>query len=150
MEFNTFLKEVGFFQDLSAEELSEVSRSVSEKTYSKSDIIIEEGTPGDSLYIIKKGKVVIEKEHNKKKSILAELGPTMFFGEMSLINDYPHSARVVAKEDCELLLINRLDLEVILNWNTLLGLKLWRAFSRILSERLRDTNIKITEKIFSS
>ncbi len=150
MEYNKFLKEVGIFQDLTEEELFEVSRSVRELAIPSGTIIIEEGTPGDSLYIIKKGSVSVEKELNGRRSLLTVMGPPQFFGEMSLIDDYPHSAIVTAKEDCELLLINRLDLEIILNWNTVLGLKLWRAFSRVLSERLRETNSRIFEKMFSA
>lgn len=150
MEYNMFLKEVELFDGLSDEELYEVSRSVRETAVTKGATIIEEGTPGDSLYILKKGKVTIVRESGDEKVVLAELEPPKFFGEMSLIDDYPHSAKVKAVEDCEMLLINRLDLEIILNWNTVLGLKLWRAFSKVLSERLRDTNAKIMERMFNA
>ncbi len=150
MEYNEFLSNVGIFQDLTDEELFEVSRSVRELAVPAGTVIIKEGTPGDSLYILKKGTVTVEKERNGRKSLLTVLEPPKFFGEMSLIDDYPHSAAVTAKTDCELMLVNRLDLEIILNWNTLLGLKLWRAFSKVLSERLRETNNRIFEKMFSS
>jgi len=145
-----FLKNVEIFKGLNDDELFEISRSVTELSVPPNYCVIEEGTPGDSLYIIKKGKVIVEKEKNGRQTVLAELGPPRFFGEMSLIDEYPHSARVRALEDCQFYTINRLDLEIILNWNTVLGFKLWRAFSRVLSERLRTTNERIFEKMFNA
>ncbi|MBN2384324.1 cyclic nucleotide-binding domain-containing protein [bacterium] len=150
MVITDFLKQVEIFRNLADDELYEISRSVTELSVPKDYIIIEEGTPGDSLYIIKTGKVIVEKRRNERVTILAELEPPRFFGEMSLIDEYPHSARVTALENCEFLLINRLDLEIILNWNTVLGFKLWRAFSKVLSERLRTTNERIFEHMFTT
>lgn len=150
MMIQDFLKKVEIFQNLADDELYEISRSVSELSVPKGYIIIEEGTPGDSLYIIKQGKVIVEKEKNDRTTVLAKLEPPRFFGEMSLIDEFPHSAKVTALEDCQLLLINRLDLEIILNWNTVLGFKLWRAFSKVLSERLRVTNERIFDIMFST
>ncbi|MFC1851354.1 Crp/Fnr family transcriptional regulator [candidate division CSSED10-310 bacterium] len=150
MDNKDFLKQVEIFRDLSEDELFEVSRSLSEMKAPTGTVIIEERTPGDSLYIIKKGRVMIEKEAGERKALLAELTPPLFFGEMSLIDDYPHSAKVTAVEDSELLLINRLDLEIILNWNTVLGVKMWRSFSKVLSERLRQTNDRIFQKMYDA
>ncbi len=150
MEHGEFLKEIKVFAGLLDEELAEVSRSVEERTVPPGEVIVEEGTPGDSLYLIKRGRVRVEKRRGDTAVKLAELGPKMFFGEMALIDDAPHSARIVAEEECEILTINRLDLDIILNWNTVLGMRLWRTVAQVLAERLRSTNEKIFERMLTA
>jgi CRP/FNR family transcriptional regulator len=150
MEHGEFLKEIKVFAGLSDEELAEVSRSVEERTVPPGGVIVEEGTPGDSLYLIKRGRVRVEKRRGDTAVKLAELGPRMFFGEMALIDDAPHSACIVAEEECEILTINRLDLDIILNWNTVLGMRLWRTVAQVLAERLRSTNEKIFERMLTA
>lgn len=147
MTYGKFLESVELFKNLTVEEIDEISQSITVERFPKGALIIEEGTPGDSLYIIQQGAVVIERTRNGQTIRLDSLKPPRFFGEMSLIDQYPHSARAVAVEDCVILLINRLDLDIILNWNTVLGFKMWRTFSKVLSERLRKTNERVFEKI---
>ncbi len=56
----------------------------------------------------------------------------------------------MAEEACEILTINRLDLDIILNWNTALGMRLWRTVAQVLAERLRSTNDKIFERMLTA
>ena len=82
-----FLKNVELFKSLSDEEIEEVSQSISSEHYSQGSVIIEEGTPGDSLYILQSGTVIIERERDGAKIQLAAMEPPSFFGEMSLIDE---------------------------------------------------------------
>ena len=78
--------------------------------------------------------------------ILAELEPGKAVGEMSLIDSYPTSATVIAVEESDLIAVGRLDLNVLLNWNPILAAKMWRSFTRMLSERLRGMNEQMLER----
>lgn len=151
MTNEAFLKSVSLFESLGDEELAEVARSIEEQSYAKGSVVVKEGSAGDCLYLVKRGAVRVEKMRDGKSLVLAELGPGTFFGEMSLIlEDAPHSATVTAKENCEILLIRRLDLEIILNWNTALGMRIWRTFAQVLAARLRETNDKILEQMLAA
>lgn len=147
MDYSNFIKNVELFRNLTEEERFEISQTVEELSVNKDTIIFEYGTPGDALYIVKSGLVSIERIWKVNSIKLAEISSPGFFGEMSLIDDYPHSARAIAVENTVLLTIKRLDLDIILNWNTILGSKMWRVFSKVLSERLRNTNEQIFEKL---
>jgi CRP-like cAMP-binding protein/Fe-S-cluster-containing hydrogenase component 2 len=60
--------------------------------YARGTHIIHLGAPGDALYLIESGQVVVE----VGKRAFAHLDEGDFFGEMSLLNDEPHNADVRA------------------------------------------------------
>jgi CRP-like cAMP-binding protein len=91
--------------------------------------------------------VTVEKTLGERRIRLAELGPGAAFGEMSLIDNIPTSATVTAVAPVQLLLISRLDLNVLLNWDTVLAAKMWRSFTEMLCHRLRSTNEKLSERL---
>jgi CRP/FNR family transcriptional regulator, cyclic AMP receptor protein len=78
-------------------------------------------------------------EADGKETILTIIGPGEFFGEMSLIDDNPRSATVVAIEPCELLSIGRRDFRRCLVENSDLAM----AVMRVLVRRLREADRKI-------
>jgi CRP-like cAMP-binding protein len=136
----TMLKETPFFSTLDETELDAVAKCVVSKSHPAGSVIIKEGALGECLYLVRSGLVRVEKDRGGRTIKLAELGEGAAFGEMSLIDSAPTSATVTAVEPSELLEIGRLDLNVLLNWNPILASKMWRSFSRMFSERLRDMN----------
>jgi len=86
------LKAVPFFAGLDVKQLKTVAASGKELTYSDGDTIVEEGTMGVGFYMVIDGKV----EVRKGTKTLAKLSKGQFFGEMSLIDEEPRSADVVA------------------------------------------------------
>lgn len=77
------------------------------------DVLFREGDPGDALYVIVEGEVVVETEGPPRVE-LVRLGPGEFIGEVALMTDQPRSATVAAVEDSELLRIDRLTLARVL------------------------------------
>ena len=77
---------------------SRLKKSV--KVYQKSDVIFEENTCGNEMYILKSGKVRLALGDTKQG---ADVGcieqPGEFFGEMALIDNSPRSATAIADED---------------------------------------------------
>jgi len=73
---------------------------MTEKQFSKGDVIFREGELGETLYQIKEGVVSIFSAYGEdNQQLLVELGKGKFFGEMAVIETYPRSATAVAKED---------------------------------------------------
>lgn len=70
-----------------------------QKIFKKGDYILKENTTGNEAYIINSGRVEVFRIVRGKKVLLATLGPNQIFGEMSMIDDRPRSANVVALED---------------------------------------------------
>jgi CRP-like cAMP-binding protein len=56
------------------------------KSYKESEIIFEENTLGDEMYVIHSGKVKLSTKAPGREVDLATLGPGEFFGEMSSVS----------------------------------------------------------------
>ena len=115
------------------------------KVYQKSDVIFEENSRGDEMYIMRSGKVKLVLGGTRGG---AEVGileqPGEFFGEMALIDESPRSATAIAEED-------NTELEVLDRENFLRMIREYPEFAldimRELSERTRLGNALYTEVI---
>ncbi len=72
---------------------------MSEKTFRAGEIIFNKGDFADSFFQILSGSVEVILGEGEKRKTLTELGPGRFFGEMAVLEGYPRSATVAAKED---------------------------------------------------
>ena len=110
MEIADFLATVPLFSGLPAEELEQFALITREKSYPKGSVILFEDDPGDSLFVIREGRVkVVLVGEDGREVILGVLGVGEHFGELSLIDDQPRSAHVIAMEDATLLVLRRED-----------------------------------------
>lgn len=75
--------------------------------YKAGDVIFRRGEPGDHAYFIERGTVDVIIEKDGADFVIAQLGPGEIIGEMSMIDDAPRSADVVATGDTELIVIQR-------------------------------------------
>jgi CRP-like cAMP-binding protein len=67
--------------------------------FSAGEMIIREGEPGRSVYIILDGRVkVFTRDNGDNELELATLGVGQFFGEMSFVSGKPRSSSVAALE----------------------------------------------------
>jgi CRP/FNR family cyclic AMP-dependent transcriptional regulator len=83
---------VPFFNGLDEKKRKSIASQGKELSYKAGDSIVDEGTMGVGFYLILDGKA----EVRKKGKVLASLQKGQFFGEMSLIDEQPRSADVVA------------------------------------------------------
>ncbi len=85
------------------------------RTFSAGDVILTEGEPGASLFLIARGavKVFVRSPHGRSFEV-GRLDENDFFGEVAVISARPRMASVVAAASCELLEIRRETLETLL------------------------------------
>ncbi len=132
------LKTMPIFQDLTRRELAAVIRILHEREYQPDEIIFRENEPGLGMYIIESGRVVILSESGKLQ--LTELGDGVFFGEISLLDAAPRSATAMAKTKSRIFGLFQPDLYGLIERNPSLGIKIVLGLSRLVCERLRQTN----------
>ena len=133
------LRTVPLFEGLDFRDLKKIELIVHERTFMPDEVVFHERQPGTGMYIIKKGLVKLTKTSNGEKTKIAELGEGEFFGEMSLLEDYPRSAQATAVVKTELLGVFRPDLFDLIERNPRLGSKLLLKVSQRLANRLRKT-----------
>ena len=134
------LKRVPLFSDLSDVELARFTAVVREREYPKNSVILFEDDPGDALYIVSSGQVkVVLIGEDGREVILSVLSDGDFFGEMSLIDDEPRSAHVIAMKDSQLLVLRRDDFQQQIQQLPSIALKVLK----VLVGRLRRADAKI-------
>lgn len=135
------LKELDLLKELGEEKLTELARLLDPVAFPKGQVVMEEGSVGDSLFFIIEGKVRIEKELSGEGAAkeLATLSPGDFFGEMAIVEDTVRSARAVAAADALLFQLQRDDLFGWLKASPELTLAFFLALLATLSHRLRVT-----------
>lgn len=132
------------FSDLEPGELALFLDKAEYSEWIPNDIIIREDDPGEKLYLILSGKVrVTKRTYEGIEQVLGILGPAEFFGEMVLLDNRGRSASVFAHTRLEMAAIPHSDITVILSDNPRIGLKVLKAFSEVLSLRLREANDKL-------
>ena len=102
------------------------------------EVVFSEGSQGDALFVIRTGRVRTEKltcEHDPYTVRFFEKGD--FFGELSLLEDVPRSATVVAETDGEFLVLTRDHFRDWCDAHPKSGLEVTREVAQRLAERLR-------------
>jgi hypothetical protein len=75
--------------------------------YGAGERIIEEGSPGDSFFIVDRGEVEVLRGGSTPKRSVARLAEGQFFGEMALLTGQRRTAQVVAVTDVDLFTIDK-------------------------------------------
>ncbi|MBL8114835.1 MAG: cyclic nucleotide-binding domain-containing protein [Acidobacteria bacterium] len=92
------------FKDFDAEELLAVIRGLTLKSFDPGAIIVTEGEPGGSLFVITTGRVLAFVKNATGRNVpIRELSEGDFFGEMSILSGNARSATVTAATHCDLL-----------------------------------------------
>jgi CRP-like cAMP-binding protein len=104
------LRNVPIFTDLSDSDLNRIASKMVSRGYEKGQMILLEESTGETFFIITSGTVKVTRlSDDGREVILALLGGSDFFGEMSLLDGEGRSANIVANEDAEVMTLSRRD-----------------------------------------
>jgi CRP-like cAMP-binding protein len=135
-----FLASIPLFSGLHRDELAKFAELTRERAYPKGSVILFQDDPGDSLFVLRQGRVkVVLIGEDGREVILGVLEPGAHFGELALIDDQPRSAHVIAMDDAQLLILRREDFRRRVEANPTIA---WALLTE-LSRRLRRADQKI-------
>jgi len=132
-------------QKLSSLEINFLASLSREKKFAPHQQIFREGEPGDEMYVLLEGRVMISKFiPGAGEEALAFLERGDYFGEMALIDNVQRSADATASDrGAVVLAIPREVLEGILDINRVSSLRLLRLLCTMVAGRLRELDDKI-------
>jgi type IV pilus assembly protein PilB len=140
-EIVQFLKNVKLFTELSPESLAKLGNCLKQAEFPPAEVIVREGAPGVSMYVIKSGLVEVRKKDPATgiDFLVAQLGSGAAVGEMSLLTGKPRSATVTTVQPTTVLTLTRADFRNLLTQHPEISLGL----ARILAERLEDATRQV-------
>lgn len=109
-------------------------------TFEPGKEIIQEGSRGRAVYIIRKGSVSIELTIREQKAEIALLGPGEIFGEISFLTKGTTSAAVVAKDKVEVDELDDEELQLLFESFPGIGARFYHSLAVVLAMRLRETS----------
>lgn len=131
------LRAIPLFGRVSETDLEELATHLIERRFPKNATVVEEGLPGDYMYVIRQGRAKVTKaSEDGREKIMNFLEAGSFFGDMALLGDETRSASVKTLEDSVLLALSRRDFIDLLRQSPDLSL----AVIGELANRLRETN----------
>jgi CRP/FNR family transcriptional regulator, cyclic AMP receptor protein len=102
------------------------------ETYEPEAVIISQGEPGDRMYILLEGTVIVSSDGRD----IATLGPGNLFGEMCVINEEARSATVRARSAVRVVAITRKRFLFLTQQTPYFALHVMQ----LLSDRIRRMN----------
>jgi CRP/FNR family cyclic AMP-dependent transcriptional regulator len=139
----SLLSEVPFFEYLDEQDRATLASLVHIESFKTGTMIFHAGDPGDSMYILRAGEVeVFFKDTTGNRIVLETCRTGSFFGDISLLDEGPRTASVVATSDVEAIRVARSDLDAFLARKPAAAMNLLAAAGRRIrksAELLRRT-----------
>jgi CRP-like cAMP-binding protein len=134
-EKRTWLEHVPLFRGCEALTLDRLADATDALEFAAGHAIVQQGQVGNGLYIVVSGAVRIV----AGDADLARLGPGDFFGELSVIDQQPRTATVMAEGPTTCLALASWDLIAMLEQDSDLAMNLLRE----LASRLRRADAQL-------
>ncbi|MBK6850865.1 MAG: cyclic nucleotide-binding domain-containing protein [Burkholderiales bacterium] len=134
------IRRVPLFSLMTTEQAQTVADGVVKRRYRRGEIIVEQGRKSDALFILLSGRArVVTSDSRGREVILAVFEPGDYLGEMSLIDNEPHSATVRAEVQTDVLVLGRTEFSACLPDSSSLSYSILRG----LVARLRNADRQI-------
>lgn len=134
------IRRVPLFSMLTHAQAEAIAEGVVKRRFRRGEIIVEQGQKSNALFILLTGRArVLTSDSRGREVILAMLHPGDYVGEMSLIDNEPHSATVRAEVQTDVLVLGRAEFARCLPENSSLAYAIMRG----LVARLRAADRQI-------
>ena len=134
------IRRVPLFSMLTQAQAEAIAEGVVKRRYRRGELIVERGRKTNALFILLTGRArVVASDERGREVILAVLEAGDYLGEMSLIDNEPHSATVRAEVQTDMLILGRTEFARCLPENSSLSYAIMRGLVR----RLRSADRQI-------
>ncbi|KRB27519.1 MULTISPECIES: Crp/Fnr family transcriptional regulator [unclassified Acidovorax] len=134
------LRRVPLFSLLTVAQAEVISGAVIKRRFKRGEALVEQGQKSNALFILLTGRArVMTADSRGREVILATLAQGDYLGEMSIIDNEPHSATVRAEVQTDVLMLGRAEFARCLTENASMSLVVMRG----LVKRLRHADRKI-------
>ncbi len=133
MSFAPLLAQIPMFERVGREDLEQLSGLLQQKRYNKGEVIFHQGDVGTALFIVRKGEVAIRLSSAEGREVILSLvGRGYAFGELALLDGEPRSTDAVAREETDLLKLQREDFQRFLSERPQVAMDLLAVLSRMV------------------
>jgi CRP-like cAMP-binding protein len=140
------LAKAGLFQGVPPEDAELIAEQFDLLDVPRGAVVFHEGEPGDSLYIVLAGKIKLgRRTPDGRENLVAVMGPSDQFGELSVFDPGPRTATATAVTDVKLARMPQSTLRLWIEAHPEIGEQLLR----VLARRLRRTNDSVADLIFT-
>lgn len=134
-------RNVAMFDRLGEEELKIVAKYLNYRDVEPEEVVFNEGEKGAYMCFVAEGELEVLKQNLEGQSVvISTLQMGASIGEMAVIDNFPRSATVRAKNKGTLLTLSRYSFDTILKQHPPIGIKLLQSLSRLLCLHLRKTS----------
>lgn len=135
-------------EDLTIEECEVLSDIVKHKELAKEETLFEPGTKDGMLYILIAGKLDILKDLGGVDGSIhvATAKEGSIIGELSFIDDEPHSMRVMSRKESSVLFLSREDFETKINSHPQVVYNVMRSimrYSHQIQHKMSQENVEL-------
>lgn len=139
------LAQIPLFACLDEEAAARFSTSCIWRSYDANEMIVDYGEASNEIRFILDGRVrLLLRTPDGKEIILAEMAGNDYFGEMAAIDKSNRSANVTALEKTAMCIMPASVFNEIIDQYTQVA----RAVMKLLCERVRELNLRLSEHIF--
>ena len=140
-----YLQMMDVFQDLSEAEMKEIERVTTLSSCRRGRILYMPEDTSEVLFFLREGRVQLYRiSPDGKKLVIDTIGPGSIFGEMALIGQGMHNTFAEAIENCDLYVMSRDDVELLLSTKPMVALRIFE----VLGRRLREAESRLEEIAF--
>ncbi|MDQ5851020.1 MAG: ATP-binding protein [Chloroflexota bacterium] len=140
-EGKEFLRQLPLFAGLPEADLDWLYRMAEPVSFPAGQYVMEEGEPGDALYVVLDGEVQVTKRSGTHDVVLAVRGAGEVLGEMALLEQTPRTASVRVLRDSHLLRINQTAFQRMLSCSPAAPM----AMLHTVMARLRSTELMVQQ-----
>lgn len=144
------LRRVRIFAEFNDEQMARLGQYMEMRSVRQFSEVVKQGDPGDAMFLILDGEVRVRLMIGGRETLLTTLGAGEFFGEISLFDDGPRSADIVANRDSVLLRIGIETFRRLAKEHPELATPMLLAIGRTLTSRIRADNKRFRDSIAMS
>ncbi len=136
------------FEGFQQQDLNYLAQHMKAYAVDAGTTIFREGDHNSYLCVLIEGRVCVykeDREHDNK--LLTVILPGRIFGEISVIDNFPYSASIIAESDATFLLMSRESFRQCVDDKPVLGVRLLSLIARLLCARLRAASGQLVEYI---